>query len=55
MNKKAYLAPQTEVVIVRTDQQLLTGSHGAESLELPGGEGLTMPSGGILGDDVVDV
>ena len=55
MNKKVYSEPQTEVVIVRTGQQLLTGSRGAESLEIPGGEGLTMPTGGILGDDVVDV
>ena len=54
MNKKAYLAPQTEVVIVRTGQQLLAGSPGAKEL-VPNSEGLTMPTDGILGDDVVDV
>ena len=52
--KQEYIKPQMKVVKIQ-HSKVLSGSYGAKSLRLPGGEGLTMPDGGILDDEDDDV
>ena len=54
--KKKYMKPQMEAMKMQ-QTTMICNSHGAKSLSIPGGEGLTMPEtpGGILGNDDDDI
>ena len=51
--KKEYMKPQMKVVMIQ-QSMMLCSSPGAKGLT-PGGEGFTMPEGGILDDEDDDV
>lgn len=52
--KKKYMKPQMEAMKIR-QTAMICNSSGAKSLSIPGGEGLQMPTDGILGDDDDDI
>ena len=51
--KQEYMKPQMKVVMIQ-QSMMLCSSPGAKGLT-PGGEGFTMPEGGILDDEDDDV
>ena len=52
--KKKYMKPQMEAMKMQ-QTTMICNSPGAKSLSIPGGEGLQMPTGGLLGDDDGDI